>query len=103
MTTGLIGAMSMRQNDFGGLSRASRIAARITAGCVTATVRDVLPAGDQDSRHGHRVRSPGHAVILATRLVSARSPSSRPASVENTRPMLAHSTSWVPSETSLNS
>jgi hypothetical protein len=38
----LAGAMSMRQNDFGGLSRASRIAARITAGCVTAVVRNVL-------------------------------------------------------------
>ena len=36
MTVWLSGAISMRQNDFGGASRASRIAARITAGCVTA-------------------------------------------------------------------
>ena len=39
MTVRLTGAMSMRQNDFGGASRAIRIAARITAGWVTATSR----------------------------------------------------------------
>ena len=39
MTVRLTGAMSMRQNDFGGASRATRIAARTTAGCVTATSR----------------------------------------------------------------
>ena len=39
MTVRLAGAMSMRQNDFGGASSATRIAARITAGWVTATIR----------------------------------------------------------------
>ena len=39
MTVRLTGAMSMRQNDFGGALSATNIAARITAGCVTATSR----------------------------------------------------------------
>ena len=37
MTVRLTGATSMRQNDFAGASSATRIAARTTAGCVTAT------------------------------------------------------------------
>jgi hypothetical protein len=32
----------MRQNDFGGASNVTKIAARITDGCVTATNRDFL-------------------------------------------------------------
>src|SRR6476469_4471866 len=39
ITVRLTGAMSMRQNDFGGPLSATRIAARITDGCVTATSR----------------------------------------------------------------
>ncbi len=46
MTVLLTGAMSMRQNDFWGVSSTSRIAARITAGWVTATVRIASPAND---------------------------------------------------------
>ena len=50
MRVRLTGAMSMRQNDFGGTSRASRIAARITAGCVTATVATALSVNDLATR-----------------------------------------------------
>jgi hypothetical protein len=42
ITVRLAGAISTRQNDFGGASSVTRIAARITDGCVTATNRDLL-------------------------------------------------------------
>ena len=60
MTVRLTGAMSMRQNDFGGASSATRIAARITAGCVTATSRvrrvgrSTTPASRAPGRSGRR-------------------------------------------------
>lgn len=42
--------MSMRQKDFGGASSAIRIAARITAGCVTATSLDGVGASESIQR-----------------------------------------------------
>ena len=60
-------------------------------------------------RVGHRVRHQGqpddlgHAAILDARPLSARSPSSRPASGAKTRPMVTHSSSWVASDSNLNS
>ena len=75
MTVRLTGAMSMRQNDFGGASSAIRMAARITAGWVTATKRarrrSAIPSSRAPGRSGRR-RTRRRAVRASGR--SARSP-----------------------------
>ncbi len=57
MTMRPAGVMSMRQNVSGAMPSAATIAARITAGCVTATVRDGLAVNDSSHRDTREIRS----------------------------------------------
>jgi hypothetical protein len=57
MSVRLTGAMSMRQNDFGGAPSATNIAARITAGWVTANVGNALLVNDSSHPDTRSIRS----------------------------------------------
>ena len=76
----------------------------------SADVAERLVGGKTARSHciGHRVRHQGEPddlrhVAAILEALSVRAPNSRDASVEKTRPMVTHNTSWVASESSLNS
>ena len=85
--------------------------ARSRFGLPTAGIVERFVGRKTPGRHGvgHRVRHQGqpddlgHAAILDARPLLAVSATSRSANGAKTRPMVTHSTSWVASESNLNS
>lgn len=93
------------------LASAANIKARSGFGLSTTDITKRLVGRKTHGRHriGHSVRHHcqphdlRHATVLATRPLSVRSPSNRPASVAKTKPMVTQSNNCVPSDSNLNS